>query len=107
MKRLGRLNQRVRIEQAVTTTDGHGGQATTWAVRAVVWALVEPLTSREGIAAQQVTAVLSTAVTIWFRDDISVKDRICLRDRTLQVESYQDPTGRRDELRLLCSEVQV
>ena len=106
MKRIGRMNQRVRIEQAVSVTDGHGGQSTSWTARAVVWALVEPLTSREALAAQQVTAVLSTAVTIWFRDDISVKDRICLRDRTLHIESYQDPTGRRDELRLLCSEVQ-
>lgn len=55
--------------------------------------------------AAQVTAVLSTGITIWFRDDISVKQRIVIGSRTLQIESFQDPTGMRDELRLLCSEV--
>ncbi len=104
---IGRLNQKIRIERPVHVADGQGGHTTTWSVRAVVWALVEPLTGREALQAAQVTAVLSTAVTIWFRDDISVTDRILLRDRTIQIESYQDPDGRRDELRLLCSEVQA
>lgn len=103
---IGLRNQRVRIEQPTLTSDGQGGNTKAWGVRAVVWALLEPLTSREALQAAQTTAVLSTALTIVFRSDISVKDRIRVGDRTLQIESYQDPDGRQDELRLLCSEVQ-
>ena len=104
---IGRLNQRATIERAVLTPDGHGGNVTTWALRAVVWALVEPITGREALMAVQVTAVLNTGVTIWFRNDISVKDRLRIGARVLQVESYQDPDGTKDELRLLCSEAQA
>lgn len=107
MTEIGRLNQRVRIEQPVLAADGQGGHTTTWSLLAVVWALVEPLTGKEALLASQVTAVLSTAVTIWYRSDLSVKDRILLGTRTLEIASYQDPDGRKDELRLLCSEVQA
>ncbi len=104
---IGQRNTRIRIESEVLSGDGQGGHTKTWAVLAVVWALVEPLTSREALQAQQTTAVLSTAVTIVFRSDISVKQRIRIGPRVLQIESYQDPDGRKDELRLLCSEVQA
>lgn len=103
---IGQLNQRVRIEKQVLTPDGHGGNTVTYALRCVVAALVEPLTSREALQAAQTTAVLSTGVTIWYRNDISSKDRIRIGSRVLEVESYQDPDGSRDELRLMCSEVQ-
>jgi SPP1 family predicted phage head-tail adaptor len=104
---IGRLNQRVRLETPTLTPDGQGGHTATWGLLAVVWARVEPLTYRETLQATQVTAVLSTGVTIWYRSDIAANQRIRLRDRVLQIESYQDPTGLRDELRLLCSEVQA
>lgn len=103
---IGRLNQRVRIEQSVQVPDGQGGHLQSWSLRAVVWALVEPLTARELLLAQQLTAVLNTAVTIWWRADIHVTDRILLGTRTLMISSYQDPTGEHDELRILCAEVQ-
>ena len=104
---IGRRNQRIRIEQPTLTSDGQGGNTKAWSVLAVTWALVEPLTQREAMQAAQVTAVLSTAITIIFRSDLSVKDRIRIGARTLQIESYQDQDGRKDELRLLCSEVQA
>ena len=101
----GRLNQRVTIQQPVLTADGHGGNAVTWALRGVCSALVEPLSGREALQASQLTAVVSTGLTIWFRSDVSVKDRILVGSRTLEIESVFDPTGLREELRVLCSEV--
>ncbi len=102
----GAKTQQVRIEQSVLVPDGEGGHTQGWALRAVVWALVEPLTSREALQAKQLTAVLNTALTIGFRDDVHVTDRILIRSRVLHISSYQDETGRRIELRILCSEVQ-
>lgn len=102
----GQLNERVRIEQSVLTPDGQGGHVQGWALRAVVWALVEPLTSREAVMAKELTAVLNVALTMHYRSDLSISDRILIGARVLHVSSYQDQTGRRAELRVLCSEVQ-
>lgn len=103
---IGNRNTRMRIEKPTLTSDGQGGHSTSWGLLGVVWGLVEPITQRDALQATQVTAVLSSAVTIVYRSDISAKDRILIGARTLQVESYQDRDGRKDELRMLCSEIQ-
>lgn len=102
----GQMTQSVRIESSVLVPDGQGGHTQGWALRAVVWALVEPLSSREALMAKQLTAVLNVALTLHYRSDLSVTDRILIGARVLHISSYQDPTGRRAELRVLCSEVQ-
>jgi SPP1 family predicted phage head-tail adaptor len=107
MGTIGEKRKRVRIEQAIQVTDGQGGRTTTYALRAVVQAHERPLTGTEALRAAQVTAVLSSVWEIWFRDDISVKDRLRYRSRVVEIESYVDPTDTRDELHLFCSEVQA
>ncbi len=107
MGTIGEKRKRIRIEQAVLASDGQGGHTTTWSLRAVVNAHERPLNGTEALRAAQVTAVLSSVWEIWFRDDISVKDRIRFKSRVLQIESFVDPTDTRDELHLFCSEVQA
>lgn len=107
MTQIGQLNTRVTIQQPTFVADSHGGRSVTWHALVTVWAKVAPITGREALLAQQMTAVLSTTVTIWFRDDITATQRVVVGTRTLQIESYQDPTGRGSELLLLCSEVQA
>ncbi len=99
-------NTRARIEQRVETADGQGGHSVTYALRAVVDARARPLTGREALLAAQVTAVLSSVWEIWYRSDISVKDRIVIGTRTVEIESYYDPDETKRELYLVCSEVQ-
>ncbi len=103
---IGQKRNRVRIEQQVPVSDGQGGHTITYALRAVVNAHTRPLTGAEALRAAQVTAVLSSVVEIWWRADISVKDRIRLGARVVEIESFVDPTDTRDELHLFCSEVQ-
>ncbi len=107
MTSIGRLTERLALQRATLTNDTEGGKAKTFSTYATVWGALEPLNGRESLLAEQVTAVLAQAVTIWFRTDVSVTDRIQVRGRTLQIESFQDLTGFRDELRLMCSEVQA
>jgi SPP1 family predicted phage head-tail adaptor len=102
----GEKRTQVRIEKTVTTPDGQGGQTVTWALRAVVFAHERPLNGTEALRAAQVTAVLSTVLEIWHRTDISVKDRVLIGSRVLQIESYADPDDTRTELYLTCSEIQ-
>ncbi len=103
----GSKEKRIRIEQLVLTPNDQGGDTETWALRAVVNAHERPLTGREALLAAQVTAVLSSVWEIWFRDDVSVTDRILFKTRVVQIEAVIDPTDTREELHLMCSEVQA
>jgi SPP1 family predicted phage head-tail adaptor len=104
---VGEKRKRIRIEQSVSVADGQGGHTVTWVQRALVWAHERPLTGTEALRAAQVTAVLSSVWEIWFREDISVTDRISFKSRIVEIEAVVDPTDTRDELHLFCSEVQA
>lgn len=106
MKSIGRRNQKATIQRVALTTVGLG-QTESWSDLADEWVLVEPLTGAEIEQARQLTGTLATAVTMPFRTDISVTDRIVLGSRTFQIQSIQDPTARREELRCVCAEVAV
>jgi len=107
MSTIGQKRTRVRIEKAVEVSDGQGGKTKTYALRCVVAAHERPLTGTEALRAAQVTAVLSSVWEIWWRSDLSVKDRIRVGARVVEIESFYDPTDTRDELFLVCSEVQA
>jgi SPP1 family predicted phage head-tail adaptor len=102
---VGRMNQLLTVQTGTETSDGQGGVTVSWATLDQIWGLVEPLTAREAQMASQITGALSTAVSVYFRTDLSVKDRIVLGSRTLEIQAIQDPTARREELRLICTEV--
>ena len=106
MGTVGSKEKRIRIEKSVSVSDGQGGNTVTWALRCVVKAHERPLTGAEALRAAQVTAVLSSCWEIWYRSDISVKDRIRFGSRILSIESFVDPTDTREELHVYCSEVQ-
>ncbi len=105
----GLRNQQVRLERVVQASDGQGGTTITgYALRAVLFAAEEPLSSREALMAKQLTGVLLTAWTIPYRwpPNISISDRILAGPRVLHITAYSDPSQRRAELRVLCSEQQ-
>jgi SPP1 family predicted phage head-tail adaptor len=107
MASIGTKSGRVVIQKVTETGDGQGGKTKTYSTRCKVWANERPLNGREALLAAQVTAVLSTVWEIWFRSDISAKDRILDGARIVEIESYYDPDGRSRELYLVCSEVQT
>lgn len=101
----GDLSHIVEIQQPTRTSDGQGGQSVSWATLDTVYGSVEALSYREAIQAAQVTDSLQTAVTIYYRSDVSVKHRLVIEGRTLAIQSVQDPDGLREMLRLICAEV--
>ena len=118
MLNIGRLNQRVTIQYPVPVRDSHGGRSVTWTTRATVWACLElAAASREAIQGGQVQALTDYTVTIWYRPDVSVKDRVqvvqrrltgvAVQTRTLEIQSVQTLTGQPQQLALLCREVQA
>lgn len=78
---IGDLNSKITIETAVLTTDTNSGERTTsWQTLAVVWATVT-YPSAEFIAAEnnsagRLTAYTPVNFTIYYRTDITVKQRI-------------------------------
>ena len=114
---LGALSKRLTIQSRTTTPDSQGGRAVTYAVRAVVWGQIEALSYREALMASQVTTTYTTKVTIPFRTDVSVTDRVVHvytdtstnrpAARYFEVMSLQDPTGEQIITELFCAEVQA
>lgn len=110
MGTIGEKRKRVRIEYPNQVPDGQGGfrpGVPPYLPRCVVWAHERPLTGKEALYAAQLSAVLASVWEIWYRLDISVKDRIRYRARVMEIEAFIDPADERDELYLFCSEIQA
>jgi SPP1 family predicted phage head-tail adaptor len=107
MSTTGQKRTPIRIESAVKVANGQGGFTTSYTLRCEVWAHERALTGGEALQAAKLTAVRASVFEIWFRDDISVKDRIVLGSRVLHIEAYRDPDDTRREIYVFASEVQA
>ena len=108
---LGRLFERITIEQSTPSTNTQGGQTLTWSTLAQVWAAVRPLrgAAREQLQAQKVGAIIAHEVEILYRADVTPKMRIAWTPyggsaKTLEVHGVYPKDGRRNRLLLECSE---
>lgn len=107
---IGNKQKQIRIEAQHLIPDGQGGFTVgvpPYVLLDVVWAHERPLNGAEALRAAQLTAVLASVWELWFREDLSVKDRIRYQGRTLEIEAFNDPTDERDEIYVYCSEVQA
>lgn len=104
---IGEFTKRIRIDRQVDTQDAQGGRVTTWVTRATCWASIQPISQSEAIRAGAETSVLLSAVTVWYRTDLDITDRIVLGARMFRILSVQDPTGNQVILRLIVAEVQA
>ena len=108
---IGGRRERVTLQEAVTADDGLGGQAVTkWRTVGEPWAQVQALDERtkEGMAAQGITARHGYHVTLPYRADISVRPelRVIVRDTTMQIHTVTDDEGRRRRQILQVGEIQ-
>jgi len=97
----GWLRHRVVIETAVAAPDGAGGETVTWEALATVWALVVPAAAAERSRAGRLTGVVSHAVTIRHRGDVTGGMRVLYRGRRHRVLAVEDPDERQRYLTLL------
>jgi|688.fasta_scaffold171439_2 SPP1 family predicted phage head-tail adaptor len=67
---LGKMRERVTLQQESNTADGYGGQVLAWSDVATVWAKVEPLSGREQIEADKLQGVVNTRITIRYCSDV-------------------------------------
>jgi len=101
--RAGQLRHRITIEANGQTRNEYGELVEDWSPLATVWASKEDLSGREQFQGQQFNAVVTTKFAIRYRDDVTAAMRILLGSTVYNIESIQDPTGRKETLFLLCS----
>jgi SPP1 family predicted phage head-tail adaptor len=106
---IGDLRQRGTLQRRVETSDGQGGVDVTWSLIGSAWMAVDMDGGSGGEklgAGSMVTAQALVPVFMRYRADLSVKDRIVLGDRTLDIATMTDVGGRRRWWQLMCAEVQ-
>lgn len=94
----GSLRERVTIERLDIAGDGAGGQIETWTPRVSVWAEVKPVRGREIVSGERIVGAETYLVTMRYRSDIALSDRVVWRGRALNINSVQDRDMRRKYL---------
>ncbi len=108
MKAIGAMNQLVTIQKRTEVSDGQGIVA-TYSTRGTAYANIQPTTGRESVQAGQMVSASSSTFVTYFRDDISIKDRLVRVangiTRTFEILAIGDPNGMRENLEIIAVEV--
>ncbi|SEB40714.1 phage head closure protein [Terriglobus roseus] len=106
MLRAGSLNRRITIQSQATTQDAYGQQVNTWDDLLTCWASIKAVTSKEVYAASGYTSQVSHKITIRYPTvAISSKMRVLYETRLFHIQAINDPSEGREQLDLLCLEV--
>jgi SPP1 family predicted phage head-tail adaptor len=103
--RAGTLRQRARVQRLVRNDDDMGGSTQSFIDTTWIWCNVSTDVGRELYEAKKVKAEVSHLVTVRYGVDVHFRDRLVIGSLVLDVDSVVDPTGRHQELHLLCIEV--
>jgi SPP1 family predicted phage head-tail adaptor len=101
---VGEMTERILIERAATSDDGHGGQDVTWSAvyPQGIWAKVRSVRGREQELHGRVASVETFVITVRFGVDVDELDRIVWRGKTMNVRSAADREGTREWWTLEC-----
>ena len=89
----GSLRTQLSLQDPTETPDGSGGFATTWVERATVWAALEPASQRLEAWGQRQVSEAGTRITIRFRSDVRVGQRLVSASKTYRIELVSDLDG--------------
>ena len=102
----GEMNCRITLLQEVKTEDGQGGYVTAYVPRAPIWGKSMPLTAKTVDQYEQLTPEILHRITIRYRRDVAVTDRIQYGSRVFeQLGPPVDVGEKHAYLRLECREV--
>lgn len=102
---IGRLNRRVDILVFQKERDEYGGEIGKWIKYKTVWAHVAPISGTEVFRSQQVDAQNVTTITIRYRKDVTVLNRIKYLDKTYEIIGNPDVNSDHKMMRLNCKEI--
>lgn len=103
----GQLNRRITIQRPSTTRDAYGQPTKDWTDVFTTWAGIRAATSREIYAASGFTSGVSHIVTLRYRPRTPVLSsyRVFYGGRLFQIQAVSDPTENKEQLNLLCLEL--
>lgn len=100
-KGAGQRRHRAELQRATIVTDALKGRSETWSTYATVWAAKEE-------TPQVVTdekATVQFVVTMLYRDDVAVQERVLIDGKTLKILAVTNPDGIHRDSVLYCAEV--
>jgi len=102
----GKLRHRLTIQTRTATTDSYGQDIYTWSDLANVWGSIKSNIGGENNTEQLETGGKTVEITIRYRDDITINDRVLSErsGRYFYINDIQDLYERYRELKLTCSE---
>ena len=100
----GILRQRIQLQSPVETANSFGEMERTWSTYATVWAMIQPLSAREGLIAQQVASTMTHHVRIRYNTEVSTLHRIQWGTRLFDINGIRHVDEARVETVLDCTE---
>lgn len=100
--RAGELDQRVTLERFGEYKDASGAWTEGWETVGTFWAAVLPLTGREVIAADAVTAIGDVRIIMRYRPGITPADRLTHKGKQMNITAVIDRHSAGRTLELLC-----
>lgn len=101
----GRMDRVVTLKKrTVSGQDTYGEETLTWA-DVDIWAERRELRGDERFAAQQWMATLDARYFVYYREDITPKDRLVDTSKTYEIQAVI-PLGRREGLELYVSRLE-
>lgn len=101
----GQLGEQVAIQSSTATQNSYGEPVLTWSTVATVWANVSVnrrATDLERFVEATGAEVQRTqyTVTIYYRTDVTERNRLVWGSETLDIEQVYDPDGRKQWLEI-------
>ena len=107
MVAVGDLRRRLALEAASDVADGSGGMVRTWASLAEVFAAVTPRRRREDVVNGRAVGLVTHAITIRWRGDVTGDMRFVDGGTVYRVLSVEDADPKRRFLECWCEEEQA
>jgi SPP1 family predicted phage head-tail adaptor len=105
----GMLNRRVQIQRPSTVKDSLGAPSRSWINVATVWADIQPLSGRESVIANRISAEITHQITVRYQTVFDnpqqvAQMRVLYKSRIFNIHSALNEDERRTQLILLVSE---
>jgi SPP1 family predicted phage head-tail adaptor len=104
MTPLGRLRQRVDLQAKVRTVSSSGSVSEAWTTFATVWARMEPLSSKEVMAAGRAVGEIVYRVEVRFRSDLDEAERLIWNGKNHDIVPPRNTDERNQRLVFLAVE---
>lgn len=101
---IGKLRNRVTIQDYTASKDSFGAETKVWSDYAEVSASVEPLSGKELYSAQQLHAETTTMITVRYLEGVNTRMRVLFKDKNFDILHVSNKEERNIAMYLLCKE---